>query len=1073
MSNLNFKSVSVFLLIMCLNNLAYSQSSPDLFVNDWKAKSIQNPSGINTVQTTNVPTVIVTINTTDTIQKVSKYLFGGNLNPYSPLFKKDSVSLRHLKNMKTSVLRWPGGNLSNDYFWNAKTAADFPDDLPGTKYWKGSDPTTKDVTTPDYYKTLKETNSTGCICVNYSYARYGKSDNSVQRAAHLAADWVRYDKGRTRFWEIGNENFGNWQSGYEIDPTKYTDGRPKFISGDIYGAHCKVFIDSMRVAAAEVGAEIYIGVQAWEDYTSWDPIQTKWNDGVFAQVGNKADFIIIHNYYTPYQTNSSIPIIWKSLENTPRFVKVIDSMVKKYALKPMPLALTEYNMQGQDSAQTISYINGMHATMVIGDAMKYGFGMAERWSTVGFWGGVGDLGTFSYAGEPNVPEGSMRPEFYYYYYLQKTIGDVMVKSTSSASDIVSYATTFSSGQSGIVLLNKGKTAKTVKVKLDNFKPGTKYHRYLLTGGTDNGSFSGNVYVNGQGSAYIKGGPAATYDKIKPLSTDINGDITVDLPRYGTIFLIVDGEKRPEYQSARIESDGTKLQLALNMPVSASVTSSGFSVKANGSENIDVLDVQRNGSDPKLLTLVLSRSITTIDELTLSYYNGAIATDDGQLLINFENKKVDNLLKGSALLPKLAQTKNENSVLVSFNKNLNEATFQNLKLSLSGTPAKIIVIQSASFSEGDSSQLILNFSDQLQSFNQLKLNYSGTNIISTDGGLLKPFELAVSNLITPKTPKLLSSELSATGYDIYMTFDQLMADAHFQQTFFKVKVNGVEVPIKSTLTISNKLNISLFQAINSGEMVTVSYADGEWTSFAGEKVSEIIDYVVPNKLLPIQAISVPGTIEAENFTVNTGTQTENTSDTGGGRNIGYIDSGDWLEYLINVENSGKYTMTFRVAANTAAGQIDVSAPGQAIEKIGTVSIPVTGGWQTWVSVATSVNLVAGKQRLRIYFAKGGCNFNWVKVEKDTSVSVSDLTRNKELIVFPNPASSQISIQSPDAKISGVEIFDLVGKRIYSQKLSESNSATIYLPAMINGCYNLVVITPNQKFTKLLIVNHVNN
>jgi alpha-L-arabinofuranosidase len=223
------------------------------------------------------------------------------------LFKHDTTAVRHLRNLSPNVLRWPGGNLSNDYFWNAKTAADLPDDLPGTKYWLGSDPTTKDATTPDYYKTLEETNATGSICVNYSYARYGLSDNSVQRAAHLAAEWVRHDKGRTRFWEIGNENFGNWQSGYEIDPAKYTDGRPRFISGDIYGAHCNVFIDSMRTAAEEVGAEIYIGVQAWESLTSWDPIQTAWNDGVFPQVGNKADFLVLHNYFTPYQARFRYP----------------------------------------------------------------------------------------------------------------------------------------------------------------------------------------------------------------------------------------------------------------------------------------------------------------------------------------------------------------------------------------------------------------------------------------------------------------------------------------------------------------------------------------------------------------------------------------------------------------------------------------------------------------------------------------------------------------------------------------------------------------------------------------------
>ncbi len=43
------------------------------------------------------------------------------------------------------------------------------------------------------------------------------SANPVAAAAHLAADWVRHDHGRTKFWEIGNENFGNWEAGYNID----------------------------------------------------------------------------------------------------------------------------------------------------------------------------------------------------------------------------------------------------------------------------------------------------------------------------------------------------------------------------------------------------------------------------------------------------------------------------------------------------------------------------------------------------------------------------------------------------------------------------------------------------------------------------------------------------------------------------------------------------------------------------------------------------------------------------------------------------------------------------------------
>ena len=82
-----------------------------------------------------------------------------------------------------------------------------------------------------------------------------------QAAAHLAANWVRYDKGRTKYWEVGNENYGSWEAGYRIDVSQNKDGQPAIITGTVYGAHFKVFADSMRAAAAEVGnTNIKIGI---------------------------------------------------------------------------------------------------------------------------------------------------------------------------------------------------------------------------------------------------------------------------------------------------------------------------------------------------------------------------------------------------------------------------------------------------------------------------------------------------------------------------------------------------------------------------------------------------------------------------------------------------------------------------------------------------------------------------------------------------------------------------------------------------------------------------------------------
>ena len=38
-----------------------------------------------------------------------------------------------------------------------------------------------------------------------------------------------------------------------------------------------------------------------------------------------------------------------------------------------------------------------------------------------------------------------------------------------------------------------------------------------------------------------------------------------------------------------------------------------------------------------------------------------------------------------------------------------------------------------------------------------------------------------------------------------------------------------------------------------------------------------------------------TVEAENYLWMQGVQTEDTSDVGGGKNVGYIDTGDWMSY----------------------------------------------------------------------------------------------------------------------------------------------------------------------------------
>ncbi|RYE13020.1 MAG: hypothetical protein EOP51_30485 [Sphingobacteriales bacterium] len=124
------------------------------------------------------------------------------------------------------------------------------------------------------------------------------------------------------------------------------------------------------------------------------------------------------------------------------------------------------------------------------------------------------------------------------YYFQKFFGDRAVPTTFIGnSNIVSYGSSFSSGEAGVVLVNKGTANLVVNVKINNFNSGTNYYYYTLNGGTDNGSFSGQVYVNGTKPTGATGGPS-NYKSISPYMAAVSGGIKVTVPAYGAVFLVV-------------------------------------------------------------------------------------------------------------------------------------------------------------------------------------------------------------------------------------------------------------------------------------------------------------------------------------------------------------------------------------------------------------------------------------------------------------------------------------------------------------------------------------------------------
>ncbi len=164
---------------------------------------------------------------------------------------------------------------------------------------------------------------------------------------------------------------------------------------------------------------------------------------------------------------------------------------------------------------------------------------------------------------------------------------------------------------------------------------------------------------------------------------------------------------------------------------------------------------------------------------------------------------------------------------------------------------------------------------------------------------------------------------------------------------------------------------------------------------------------PNKI-------IPGKIEAENYDAMSGVATEATSDTGGGLNVGWIETGDWMDYQVNVQSSGSYRVDYRVSSPNATGTIDL--------RIGTATlasavVPNTGGWQAWSTVSANLNLSSGAQTIRLYANTGGFNINWFSFTTSTITATPTPTRTATVTPTPTRSATATPTVAAPTPVSG--------------------------------------------------------
>lgn len=184
-----------------------------------------------------------------------------------------------------------------------------------------------------------------------------------------------------------------------------------------------------------------------------------------------------------------------------------------------------------------------------------------------------------------------------------------------------------------------------------------------------------------------------------------------------------------------------------------------------------------------------------------------------------------------------------------------------------------------------------------------------------------------------------------------------------------------------------------------------------------------------------AWAIPGTIQAEDYDTggqnvayydtssgNSGGQyrsddvdIEDTTDSGGGKNVGWIDNGEWLEYTVNVTSGGAYKVEVRVASAQSGGKFRIEMDGATV--VSSQSFSGTGGWQNWITVTiNNVNLTAGQKVMRLVMEQDGFNVNWVKF-----TSASSSPTNTPVPATPTPTRTNTPSAPTNTPAGGLTIY----------------------------------------------------
>lgn len=423
---------------------------------------------VNLAATTPSP-IHISVNASQTLRAADARWFGLNTAVWDGYFDT-TYTANALSELGTLILRFPGGSLSDEYHWATGKS------LNNTWAWG--------TTFNNFVHIATNAGVQAMITVNYGTG-----------TSNEAAAWVRSANVTNhlgyKYWEIGNECYGTWETDSNHlphDPYTYANLAKNYIAL-MKQADTNIHVGVVAVPgennASNNATHFAVNPRTGTTNYGWTPILLS----TLKSLGVTPDFLIHHVY--PEWTDPNNPAaspdndaqLLASTGNWAGDVADLRQQITDYfgpAGTNIELLCTENNSDaGAQGKQSTSIVNGLYLADSLAQLMKTEFNGFIWWdfrngtdtggyfgSNVYGWRTYGDLGVINGLN-------TRHPVFYTFKLMQffARPGDTVLNSTSDYFLLSSYAARKADGALALVVINKDSTANlAAQITLTNFFP---------------------------------------------------------------------------------------------------------------------------------------------------------------------------------------------------------------------------------------------------------------------------------------------------------------------------------------------------------------------------------------------------------------------------------------------------------------------------------------------------------------------------------------------------------------------------------------------------------------------------